>query len=199
MRAIAAAADLRRRELTKGLVKKAFRPKFTLKLNAEKQGDANVHLLGMRFEGADTRYAAALKDFFGPQWNRIRLVVAGKQVVVLLGSETALMDQTLQNVREGKPGLERSKPLADFRKQAAPERRIELHLALSRVQALLTPAENLPKDFQATRTCSSVSLRTGMTDIGMDLWIPAEALADRVRYAPVTNCPPATPVPRTYS
>jgi hypothetical protein len=177
-RSIQSVADLRKQELAKGLVKRAFRPTFTLKLDAEKRADANVHLLGMRFDTEDAPYSAALKDLFGPEWNRLRVAVVNKQVVVLLGSETALLEQAIQNVRDGKPGLEQSASLAEFHKRAAAERRIELHLVLGRVRALVTPAADLPKDFKPSGACSSVSVRTGLTDLGLDLWVPAEAIPD---------------------
>ncbi len=181
-RSLQAAADQRKKELAEGLVAKAFRPAFTLQLNAEKRAEANVHLLGMKFEAKADPYSAGLKDLLGPEWNRLRLAVVNKQVVILVGSDLALLDQAIQNVRDGKPGLDQSAALAEFRKQAAPERRIELHLALSRVQALVTPADQLPKDFKPTGTTSSISVRTGLTDLGLDLWIPAEAVPDIGRW-----------------
>jgi len=177
-RSIQAVGDLRKKELAEGLVKRAFRPTFTLKLKAEKRADADVHLLGMKFDAEDAPYSAALRDLLGPDWSRIRIAVVNKQVVILVGSDLALLDQAIQNVREGKPGLEQSAALAEFHKQAAPERRIELHLALSRVAALVMPADRLPKDFKPTATCSSVSVRTGLTDLGLDLRVPGEAVTD---------------------
>jgi len=179
--AIRAAADLRKRELAEGLVKKAFHPSFTLQRDAEKRAGASVHLLGMRLQ-EDAAYSQALKDLFGPEWGRIRIVVVDKQVVVLLGSDLVLLDEAVRNVRDGKPGLERSAALAEFHKQAAPERRMELHFALSRVQALLTPANELPKDVKPSGAVSSVALRTGRTDMGLDLWVPAEAVPDVIRW-----------------
>jgi hypothetical protein len=181
-RALRVAADLRKEELARGLVKKAFRPTFTLKLDAEKRGDVSVHLLGMRFDGEDAPFAGALKDFFGPEWNRLRLVVTRKQIVLLFGSDLGLLDEAVRNVREGKPGLEGSKALAAFRKQAAPERRVELHLAIGRLRGLLTPADQLPRDFQPTGAVSSVSVRTGAADLGMDLWAPAESVPDVLQF-----------------
>src|SRR5205823_7134788 len=118
----------------------------------------------------------------GPEWNRLRVAVVEKQVVVLLGSETALLEEAIANVRDGKPGLERSAALAEFRKQAAPERRIELHLVPSRLRALLTPANELPGDFKPTGACSSVAVRTGLTEMGLDLWAPAEAVPDVLKW-----------------
>src|SRR5262249_46741600 len=112
-RALREGADLRKKELAEGLVKKAFRPTFTFKLKAERRADADVHLLGMRFEGDNAPYAAALKDLFGPEWNRLRLAVVNKQVVVLVGSDLDLLDQAIRNVRDGKPGLESAAALAE--------------------------------------------------------------------------------------
>jgi hypothetical protein len=177
-KSIKTVADLRKKELADGLVKKAFKPTFTLQLNAEKQADTNVHVLGLKLEGEDAPYAAALKDLFGPDWRRVRIAVINKQAVLLIGSELPLLEQAIQNVRDGKPGLEQSAALADFHKQAAPERRIELHLALSRARALLTPADQLPKDYKPIAAVSSVSVRTGTTDAGLDLWVPAAAVQD---------------------
>jgi hypothetical protein len=176
-RSIKQAAELRKKELAEGLAKKAFRPTFVLKRDAEKRAGANVHLMAMRFaEGAP--YPAAMKDLFGPEWDRLRVAVVNKQVVILLGSDLALLDEAIGNVREGKPGLERSAALAEFHKQAAPERRIELHVALGRVRALVTPADQLPKGFKPTGAVSSVSVRSGPADLGLDLWVPAEAVGD---------------------
>jgi hypothetical protein len=182
LRSLRASADQRRKELAEGLVKKAFRPTFTLQLRAEKRAESSVHLLGMRFDGKEAPYSAALKDLFGPEWNRLRLAVVNKQVVILLGSELALFDEALVNVRDGKPGLEQSAALAEFRKQAAPERRMELHLALGRLRALFSPPEELPKGFKPTGACSSLAVRTGLTDLGFDLWAPAEAVPDALQW-----------------
>jgi hypothetical protein len=181
-RSIRTAAELRKQELARGLVEKAFHPTFTLKKNAEKRAGADVHLLGMRFAAADAPYSATLKDFFGPEWNRLRLAVVNRQVVVLLGSETALLEEAIRNVREGKPGLEQSAALGAFRKQAAPERRMELHLALGRLRALLGPADDLPRDFKPSGACSSASVRTGPADMGLDLWVPADTIPDIMKW-----------------
>jgi hypothetical protein len=178
VRTLRSAADLRKQELAKGLVAKAFRPTFTLQLNAEKRAGADVHLLGMRFESKEAPYAGALEDLFGPQWNRLRVAAVNKQVVVLLGSDLDLLDRAIANVRDGKPGLEQAATLAEFHKQAVPERRIELHLALGRVRALLTPAADLPGDFKPTGAVGSLSLWTKPTEMGADLWVPAEVLPD---------------------
>lgn len=177
-RTMQATADLRKKELAEGLVKKAFRPTFTLKLKAEKRAGADVHLLGMRLAGEDAPYGKALQDFLGPQWNRLRIAVVNKQVVVLLGSDLELLDEAITNLRDGKPGLEAAPALAEFHKQAAPERRMELHLALGRVRALTTPAAEQEKDFKPSPAVSSISLRTGSTDAGMDLWVPADSIVD---------------------
>jgi hypothetical protein len=177
-KSIKTVADLRKKELAEGLVKKAFRPTFTLQVNAEKRADANIHLLGIKLEGEEAPYAAALKDLLGPDWRRVRIAVVNKQAVLLIGSELPLLEEAIQNVRDGKPGLAQSAALANFHKQAAPERRIELHLALSKVRALLTPADQLPKDYKPIPAVSSVAVRTGATDVGLDLWVPADAVQD---------------------
>jgi hypothetical protein len=176
------AAEMRKQELAQGLLKKAFRPTFTLKPNAEKVADVPVHLLGMSFKAEEAPYAAALKDLFGPEWSRLRLAVVEKKLVVLIGSELPLLEQAVRNVRGAKPGLEQSATLAAFHRQAQPGRRIELHVAVSRFRALVTPADQLPKDFKPTGACTSLALRTAPAELGLDAWAPAEIVPDLLRW-----------------
>jgi len=67
-------AELRKKELAEGLAKKAFRPTFTLKRNAEKRADANVHLMGMRL-GEDAPYGAGAE---GPVRSRMEPAARGR-------------------------------------------------------------------------------------------------------------------------
>ena len=113
-----------------------------------------------------------------PSGNGCAFAIVNKQVVVLLGSDLKLLEGAIQNVRDGKPGLDRSELLTEFRKQASPDRRMELHLALSRVQALVTPATELPKGFKPTAACTSVWIRTGRSDVGLETWVPGEAFPE---------------------
>jgi hypothetical protein len=171
-------AALRKQEMTKGLLKTAFHPTFSLKLNAEERLGVKVHHLTMHFDAVDAPYATWLKEVFGPDWARIRVASLGEKLVVMIGSNGELFEEGIKNVRDDKPGLEASPALAGFRKQANTGRRAELHVALTRVQALTVPPEKLPKDFKQTSTLTSVALRTGTADLGLDLWLAADTIND---------------------
>ena len=54
-----------------------------------------------------------MQQLLGPEWDKVRLVLAGNQIVVLLGSEVELFDAALTNVKDGKPGLAASKSLTE--------------------------------------------------------------------------------------
>jgi hypothetical protein len=175
-REIEQVAALRKQEKAGGLLQKAFHPSFAWKASAEERLGVKVHHLTMRFDAVDAPYATWLKEVFGPDWARIRLAVVGGKVVALLGSDVTLFEQAIANVRDKKPGLEASAALASFHKHASSERRAELHLAAQRIQALTTPAHQLPRDFQPTDDISSFGLRTGTAELGLDSWFPRSAV-----------------------
>jgi hypothetical protein len=166
-------AELRKKELAGGLLRQAFHPSFTWKANAEQLAGVPISFLGLRFDAEDAPYAGWLKDFFGPDWHRVRIGEVGGKVVALVGSDVSLLEQAIQNVRAGKPGLEAAPALASFHKNAGPDRRAELHLAVQRIQALTVPAKQLPADFKPTDEISSIGLRTAPAELGLDLWCPA--------------------------
>src|SRR5262245_41559048 len=85
--------------------------------------------------------AAKLRELLGPDWDRIRLAVHGRQVVVLLGSDQELLRAALKNLREGKRGLADAKPLFASNAHLDPARQVEFHLSVAAVYALWTAAD----------------------------------------------------------
>jgi len=172
--AIAEAAELRRKEIKLGQLPKRFRPTFSLKPAVETRDGTVIDMIRMRFDVEDTPYLPLLKQLLGPDWDRIRLAVHGKQVVALVGSDLGLLDQALANLKNGKPGLAEAPALAGFRKHAGPGRKLEVHANVGLLQALVTPAARLPERFKPGTSLSSAALRTSANDLGLDVWVPAE-------------------------
>ena len=80
---------------------------------------------------AESDQTADGKDFststFGPDGNKIRLVVVGKQVAVLVGSDLDLLKQTVANLEAGKKGLADEKLTNGHLSRLSAERTIEFH------------------------------------------------------------------------
>jgi hypothetical protein len=174
--AIAEAVELRKKEIKLAQLPRRFRPAFRLMPAAETRDGTAIDMIRMRFDVEDTPYLPLLKQLLGPSWDRIRLAVHGKQVVALIGSDLGLFDQALANVKQGKPGLAEAPALAGFRQYAGPGRKLEAHANVGLLQALVMPADKLPKNFKPGTAISSVSLRTGANNLGLDLWVPTEMI-----------------------
>src|SRR5207302_10426072 len=114
-----------------------LRPTFHFEAKAEGRAGHTVQTARVRLTEKDAPAADALRQAFGPDWDKVRLAAQGKQVVVLVGSDERLLDTALANLKDGKPGLAASKSLAAFTRQADAGRQLELHAALGAVLELL--------------------------------------------------------------
>jgi hypothetical protein len=107
----------------------------------------------------------------------VRLAVHGKQVVVLLGSDVALLDEALANLKDDKAGLAARKELSAFHRQAGVERKIELHVSVERFLALVSDPALVPGPLAKVGTgLSSFALGVAPNDVRLDLWVPAREL-----------------------
>jgi hypothetical protein len=143
-----------------------------------------VNVVQVRLEEKDAKAAAALRDVFGPDWNRIRLAVHGKQVVVLLGSDRSLLATTLANLRDGKRGLADSKTLTAATARANPARLGELHVSLDATLSLLS-GDDLARPGASGRPApTSFALTADPDYLQVDAWIPT---AEARRLEKLTN------------
>jgi hypothetical protein len=105
-------------------------PHFTFKPGAETLDGASVDLLTMDIPGLKPDVARDYRRLLGPDWNKVRMVVQGKQVVWLVGSDVEALRQTLRNLKAGDKGLAGHKAVVTALDQLAPERKVELHINL---------------------------------------------------------------------
>jgi hypothetical protein len=178
------AAVARRKELLSKETPWRLRPTFHFEAKPEGRTGHTVETARIRLTEKDAPAADALRQAFGPDWDRVRLAAHGKQVVVLLGSDERLLDATLANLKDGKPGLAASKSLAAFARQTDAGRKLELHAALGTVLELLR-GEGLrrAKPGGPTPALSSASLAVDPGRLRLDLWLPASEVGAVVKGA----------------
>jgi hypothetical protein len=169
---IVTAAVERRKEALDKEALRHVRPTFGFAARAESLEGTRVDVLRVRLAEKDAKAAASLKELFGPEWDRIRLVIHGQQVVVLIGSDRELLKAALTNLKEGKRGLADGKVLAGAANHANLQRRAEVHLSLAAMQMLWAGAD-LEKPGAAGRLAlTSFAVTIDLEFLELDVWIP---------------------------
>jgi hypothetical protein len=170
---IKAAEDLRK-ELLSGDLTRSIKPSFAFLEKEEKHEGLDVKLVAVKLAKRDASAAPQLKALLGPEWNRLRLAVHGKQVVVLAGSDIALFRAAIRNLKENQPGLAQAKVLREQVKQTDPGRKVELHASTQMAMALANGADlEKPGKLPANPPLSSLTLTVDADRLQVDLWIPA--------------------------
>jgi hypothetical protein len=178
---IRALRDLRRKELLADDTPRLIRPGFLLQRGAEKIDALTVDVVHVKLEKRDASAAALMRKLGGPDWAIVRMAMVGKKVVVLVGSDVGLFRQALKNVKSGAPGLEASKSLAAFRKQADRSRIFELHVALESLEAFST--DGIDADKVKAGPLSSLTVSVDATRFEAAAWLTPtgfKALAKRL-------------------
>jgi hypothetical protein len=170
---IVQAAETRRKELLSGNIARAVKPSFAFLPKGEEVGGRKVSLVAVKLPKKDAAYARPLAQLLGPEWNRIRLAVVGKQVVALIGSDVQLFEQTLKNLEGGKAGLAEASALKEFAGRSDTARKIEFHVSLEAVAALKA-AEDLekPGKIRPGETLTSFALTVEPDRLQIDYWLP---------------------------
>jgi len=107
--------------------------KFSYKPRAESIDGARVEWLTLEIPSdEDVRDP---KKLLGPDWNKWRLAVHGKQLVLLIGSDTARLKETLANLKTGAKGLADHKPVAAALSRLIAERKLEYHISVKSLEA----------------------------------------------------------------
>src|SRR5207244_9730327 len=79
-REIVQAAEARRKELLSGNIARAVKPSFAFLDKGEETAGKKVRLVAVKLPKKDAAYARPLSQLLGPEWNRVRLAIVGKQV-----------------------------------------------------------------------------------------------------------------------
>ncbi|MBY0524113.1 MAG: hypothetical protein K2R98_11980 [Gemmataceae bacterium] len=171
------AAALERRKGLFSDVSRRLQPSFDYVARGEKLEGVEVDVLHIKLADRDVPAAKHFRQLFGPDWNRVRVAVHGKQVVLLWGSDRTLLPAALTNLKDGKRGLADAKHLAPFARDADAGRKIEFHAAVEAITGLAR-AEDLkqPDAMKTVPAISSMALTVGPDRIQYDLRLPAREL-----------------------
>jgi hypothetical protein len=170
----ASAAERRQKLVAK------FRPLFAdAKLvfagGVEKRQGLSIDMIRAELPGLDQAGRDFYKQWLGPDWDRVRLGVVGNRIVFLLGSDTALFDAALGNLRDGTPGLASRKQLA----AAGPRRLFEMHASVEGILRLVDPKAPV----NAKPQLSSLALALDENWVQVDAHLPLSELRTVARKA----------------
>lgn len=176
---ISQVAAERRKELLSKDLPRFVRPKFAFVAKAEARADTAIDIIKIQLSERDRLIAGQMEQLLGPDWDKLRLGIHGKRIVVLLGSETELFEQTLRNLKEGKEGLAVSKKLGDFVKHGDPQRAVEFHVGVENLLALV----NAPRAGQPRPSglLTSFALTAAEDHLHLDLWVPTAEIRTVVK------------------
>ncbi len=165
------AAERRKAALSKNPFKR-IRPKFVMVTDVEKRAGHSVDVIRIQLSKTEMTAKKQLEEFLGPEWNNMRLAVHEDQVVLMLGSNMELFEQTLQNISQNKPGLARSKSLTELYRYSNSARKFELHVSLQNLLGLLPGGAQVAPPGQKTSALSSVGLSVEPDQLQLDVWMP---------------------------
>lgn len=171
------AADRRKEVLLGKDVLRTIRPTFAVAADIEKRGGVSVDVLKMTFNTKDKAFIKRVEELLGPNWDKVRMAAVGDQVVVLLGSDAALFDKTVANLKTGKAGLADAKVLNGFDKRADKDRTAEMHGSAQAFLGLLYSHWKLsPKLFRDSAELTSFAISFEPDRLQVDLWVPSREL-----------------------
>ena len=170
--------ELRRKELLMPKeMPRSIRATFAVAPDVEKRGGVSVDVLKMSFNTKNPEFLKQVEQLLGPSWDKLRLAVVGNQVVVLVGSDANVLDQTIANVKAGKGGLGESNLLAGFEKRADKNRSAEMHGSAQAFLGLLATQWKLPaKLFRDPPELTSFAVSFETDRLHVDLWVPTREL-----------------------
>jgi hypothetical protein len=137
--------------------------------NAETRKGVPIDIVKMDLQDESKNAQTKLREAFGPDWSKIRLAVHGKQIVVLLGSNVDLLEETLANLKDQQPGLAESPLFQEFQTRAPASRRTQFHLMVEQFMPLVKAAPPLPAP---GGDITSLSLGIENDSIELHLWVP---------------------------
>ncbi|MBI3822091.1 MAG: hypothetical protein HY289_05350 [Planctomycetes bacterium] len=161
---------------------KRLRASFAIAPEVEKRDGVAIDVLKLTFNTKNADFHKYVAQLLGPNWDKLRLAVVGNQVIVAAGSDVAFLDQTIANLKNGKPGLDASKALAGFEKGADKGRAIEMHGSAQGFLGLLAKEWKLPqKLFRDPPELTSFSIGFESDRLHLDLWVPTRELRTMVQ------------------
>jgi HEAT repeat protein len=167
---IAASLAAQREDLLKHDLLDRIKPQFAYFPKRETRSGRPVDIVQIKMRAEEEEYAPQLQRFLGPDWSKLRLATVGERVIVLLGSDTALLEKAIANVNSGEPGLAADARYAQFQQRSPKDPTATFHLRLARSQELL--ATEPVKDAAAPTGATSLGITIAPQRLRLDLFAP---------------------------
>lgn len=165
------------KDLLSGRLRALLRPEFVRYSKAEMRKGVAVDVIQVKLKEADEVLPIQLRGLLGPNWDKIRFAVQGENVVMLLGSNVELFDQTLANLQTNKPGLEATASLKSSYTHIDPDRRVEMHFSIQRIYAMIAEFDpTLPAMSDPGDDLTTFSLSVEANQLQVDAWLPSSEL-----------------------
>jgi len=161
-----------REDLLKGNILSRIRPNFVYFPEEETRSGSPVDVVQLQLQTDEARFAAGLRRFLGPEWNKLRMTTVGNHVVVLLGSNAGLFEKAITDTSSGKAGIHDPSHNASFRNRAHPKRIVEFHISLVRAQQLLGHGANVVKPADEPTSTTSFGLTIAPQCVRLDIFAP---------------------------
>ncbi|MEM7475598.1 MAG: hypothetical protein AAF483_11460 [Planctomycetota bacterium] len=164
-------------DFLRGTLDASFRPHLGFVPELEVQSSMPVSAIQLSFDRADKGIARQLLAQLGPDWNKIRIARLDTQIVVMLGSDVGMLEETIQSLQTGAEGLNGKKHFSEFHAFEPDELMAELHFSLPAAQILTdnfwgNRGRNL-KFVSPSDTPSSIGVSVGDQHLQLDLFIPS--------------------------
>jgi hypothetical protein len=171
---IVTAAKARREELLEKNLTRRLHPRFGFAAQPEMRDGRRIDIMRIRLGDADAWATPSMRQLFGPDWNKIRLAVHDRRIVVLLGSDVQLLQTAVANLADGRPGLAGAKLPSAVTRAPDPARKFEFHVSVQTVLALAA-ADDLkhPKAMPAKPSLSSVAVAVEPDRLQLHIWLPS--------------------------
>ena len=130
-------ATTSRSDLLKGSLFKQLKPSFTYAPQQETLSMSEIGILTMRFQSDAQRTRNKMEALFGPEWQKLRIATVGNEVLLLVGSETSILENAIAKQKLPETALNSHKACQTFRERANSDTIFEFHMAISRLGYLL--------------------------------------------------------------
>lgn len=99
------------------------------------------------------------------------MVPVGKKVIVMIGSDTSLISQTIDRLENEGKSLANAPMLKEFYKLSNDDRRVEIHLALERLWDM---SQRMVDNLTAKEppALSSIGLSVRSDRLQLSIWVP---------------------------
>lgn len=165
-----------RTDLIKGSLFKQLKPRFTYAPQQETMASTDIGMLTMKLEGDAQQARNKMDSLFGPEWQTARVATTGNEVLLLLGSETSILEKAIAKQKLPDNEVMTHKACRSFRERARDETIFEFHLAISRLAYLLDLgiSEDKSANTKEIDRVSSFGLTIKEKQIRMDTYTPPQ-------------------------